>query len=218
MFHVKHILLPMRPRQREKLQSYANLLQSYNKRLNLLSKRTTAEGFIEHIQECLAFVEQPFTAGSSIADWGTGGGLPAIPIAVMLPDVRVYAVDAAQKKNHAVRAFKRELDLPNLYPWHGRAEEFPFKIQYSVSRATASLRTLWQWHTRVATEEGVLYCLKGGDLRAEQKDLITNFSAVQVKHIPVPGSSRFVVRVRSASLPVGKEFCKLPPPTKRPAQ
>ncbi|MCY3487830.1 MAG: 16S rRNA (guanine(527)-N(7))-methyltransferase RsmG [Bacteroidetes bacterium] len=218
MFHVKHFPLPIRPWQREKLRAYANLLQSYNKRLNLLSRRTTAEGFIEHIQECLAFVEQPFAAGSSLADWGTGAGLPAIPMAVMLPDVKVYAVDAAQKKIHAVKAFKRELDLPNLYPWHGRAEEFPFEIQCSVSRATAPLRTLWQWHTRVATSEGVLYCLKGGDLRAEQRELVTGFPAIQIKQIPVSGSSRFLVQVRSAPLPSGKESHKPLPPTEHPAQ
>ena len=218
MFHVKHFPLPIRPWQREKLRAYANLLQSYNKRLNLLSRRTTAEGFIEHIQECLAFVEQPFTAGSSLADWGTGAGLPAIPMAVMLPDVKVYAVDAAQKKIHAVKAFKRELDLLNLYPWHGRAEEFPFEIQCSVSRATAPLRTLWQWHTCVATSEGVLYCLKGGDLRAEQRELATGFPAIRIKQIPVSGSSRFLVQVRSAPLLSGKESHKPPPPTEHPAQ
>ncbi len=218
MFHVKHFSLPMRPWQREKLRSYVNLLQSYNKRLNLLSRRTTAEGFIEHIQECLVFVEQPFAAGSSLADWGTGAGLPAIPVAVMLPEVKVYAVDSVQKKIHAVKAFQRELNLPNLYPWHGQAKDFPFEIQCSVSRATAPLRTLWQWHTRVATSEGALYCLKGGDLGAEKRDLVTVFPAVQIKQIPVPGSSRFVVRVRSASLPSGKESRKPPPPTERLAQ
>ncbi|MCY3594971.1 MAG: 16S rRNA (guanine(527)-N(7))-methyltransferase RsmG [Bacteroidetes bacterium] len=218
MFHVKHFPLPIQPWQQEKLRSFANLLQNYNKRLNLLSRRTTTGGFIEHIQECLAFIEQPFTAGSSLADWGTGGGLPAIPMAVMLPDVKVYAIDAAQKKIHAVKAFQRELDLPNLYPWHGRAEEFPFEIQCSVSRATASLRTLWKWHTRVATSEGVLYCLKGGDLGAEQRDLETAFPAVEIKQMPVPGSSRFVVRVRSVSPPADKESREPPPPKERPAQ
>ncbi len=218
MFHVKHLPLSMRPWQREKLQTYAKLLQNYNKRLNLLSRRTTTEGFIEHIQECLAFVEQPFTAGSSLADWGTGGGLPAVPMAVMLPEVKVYAVDSAQKKNHAVKAFKRELDLPNLYPWHGQAEEFPFEIQCSVSRATASLRTLWRWHVRVATPGGILYCLKGGDLRDEQKDLAAAFPTVQIKQVPVPESSRFVVQVSSASLPLGKESREPPPPTEHPAQ
>ncbi len=218
MFHVKHLSLPMRSWQREKLQSYANLLQNYNKRLNLLSRRTTTEEFIEHIKECLAFVEQPFTAGSSLVDWGTGGGLPAIPMAVMLPEVKVYAVDAAQKKVHAVKAFKRELDLPNLYPWHGQAEEFPFEIQCSVSRATTSLRTLWQWHTRAATPGGILYCLKGGDLRAEHKDLVAAFPTVQIKQVQVPESSRFVVQVRPASLPVGKESREPPPPIERPAE
>ncbi len=218
MFHVKHFPPSMGEWQRRKLQSYAELLQSYNTRLNLLSRRTTEEGFVEHIVECLTFVEQPYIAESSLVDWGTGAGLPAIPIAIMHPEVKVYAVDAAQKKIHAVKAFKRELDLPNLFPWHGRAEEFPFEIQYSVSRATAPLRTLWQWHTRVARPTGILYCLKGGHLGAEQRDLVTAFPKIQIKQISVLDSSRLLIQVRSASRPTGKESRRQPPPTERSVQ
>ncbi len=195
MFHVKHV--DTEPWQRKKLRTYAELLQKYNQQVNLLSRRTTPEGFMEHIQECLALARCQFPAGSVLADWGTGGGLPAIPLAIMFPEVKIHAVDAVQKKILAVRAFKRELDLPNLSPWHGRAEKFSFPIQYSVSRGTAPLCTLWEWHTRVATPKGALYCLKGGDLRAEQKALETAHPMVKITLLPVPATIRIAVQVKS---------------------
>ncbi len=218
MFHVKHFSVAMQSCQQEKLQSYAKLLQNYNQRLNLLSRRTMPEGFWGHIQECLVFAELGFSPGSSLVDWGTGGGLPAIPIAVMLPDVKVYAVDAAQKKIRAVNVFKRKLSLPNLYPWHGRAEDFPFTIQHSVSRATASLRVLWDWHTHAATPEGSLYCLKGGDMSREREHLAAAYPKAEIKLRPVQDSLRFVVQIRSFSPPAGRESREPPSPREPSAQ
>ncbi|MCY4158478.1 MAG: 16S rRNA (guanine(527)-N(7))-methyltransferase RsmG [Bacteroidetes bacterium] len=204
--------------QQEKLRIYAELLQKYNRSLNLLSRRTTAEGFVDHIQECLAFTAYPFPEEVSIADWGTGGGLPAIPLAIMFPNVEVYAIDAIQKKILAVKAFKRELDLPNLHPWHGRAEQFAQAIKYSVSRATSSLSTLWKWHTHAATPGGALYCLKGGNLSAEQKALHSADPAVQITLMPVSQTSRFLVRVKLSSPLADKVQNEPLPPLESPVR
>ena len=200
MFHVKQLHFGLQTQQREKLFAFAQLLLQYNRRLNLVSRRTTDRGFLRHIQECLALAACRFEKGSSLVDWGTGGGLPAIPLAIVFPEVTVYAVDAVQKKIFAINTFKRQLDLPNLQPWHGRAESFVHRINNSVSRATASLCTLWGWHKRAAiqdrTELGALYCLKGGDLSAELEALRKANSSVQVKIKPVPETTRVVVQVR----------------------
>ncbi|MXY07101.1 MAG: 16S rRNA (guanine(527)-N(7))-methyltransferase RsmG [Rhodothermaceae bacterium] len=200
MFHVKQLYLGLETQQREKLFAFAQLLQQYNRRLNLVSRRTTDRGFLRHIQECLALAAYRFEKGSSLVDWGTGGGLPAIPLAIVFPEVTVYAVDAVQKKIFAINSFKRQLDLPNLQPWHGRAGSFVHKINNSVSRATASLSTLWGWHERAAIQDrnefGALYCLKGGDLSAELEALRKANSSVQAKIKPVPETTRVVVQVR----------------------
>ncbi len=205
MFHVKQLHLGLQTQQREKLIAFAQLLQQYNRRLNLVSRRTTDRGFLRHVQECLALAVYRFENGSSLVDWGTGGGLPAIPLAIVFPEVTVHAVDGVQKKIFAINTFKRQLDLPNLQPWHGRAVRFEHRINHSVSRATAPLRTLWGWHERVAIQDGnglgALYCLKGGDLSAELEALRKANSNVQVKIKPVPETTRVVVQVRQQRLP-----------------
>ncbi|MDE2771008.1 MAG: 16S rRNA (guanine(527)-N(7))-methyltransferase RsmG [Bacteroidota bacterium] len=205
MFHVKQLHLELQIQQREKLSAFAQLLQQYNRRLNLVSRRTTNRGFLQHIQECLALAAFRFEKGSSLVDWGTGGGLPAIPLAIVFPEVTVYAVDAVQKKIFAVNSFKRQLDLPNLQPWHGRAERFVHRINHSVSRATAPLCTLWGWHERAAIQDrngpGALYCLKGGDLSAELEALRKANSSVHVKIKPISETTRVVVHVRQRRQP-----------------
>ena len=205
MFHVKQLQLGLQTQQREKLYAYAQLLQQYNRRLNLVSRRTTDRGILRHIQECLALAAYRFEKGSSLADWGTGGGLPAVPLAIVFPEVTVYAVDAVQKKIYAINSFKRQLDLPNLQPWHGLAGSFVHGINNSVSRATAPLCTLWGWHERAAIQDrngrGTLYCLKGGDLSAELEALRRANSSVQVEIKPVPETTRVVVQVRQLRSP-----------------
>src|SRR5690606_41790758 len=106
--------------------------------------------FERHILHSLSLTFRKFPAGSTVVDWGTGGGLPAVPLAIVFSDVRIHAVDSVRKKVQAVRTMARRLGLENLDTWHGRAEAYPGDADFSVSRATASLSVLWSWHARVA--------------------------------------------------------------------
>ncbi len=176
--------------QRERLHAYETLLREINQHINLVSREDESHLFERHILHSLALTARPFAAGSILVDWGTGGGLPAIPLAIACPDVRVIAVDVVKKKIHAVRTMARRLDVENLDTWNGPADEFPGRTDYSVSRATAPLRRLWTWHARAARSpkedptsefwKPGLLCLKGGDLSEEIRALKTSAPDVHV--------------------------------------
>lgn len=163
--------------QREKLRAYESHLLQLNQKMNLVSPATEADAATVHVLHSLTLLYRSFPPGSVVVDWGTGGGLPAIPLAICCPDVTVHAIDSVGKKVRAVRTMARRLELDNCFPWHGRADAWPGTAHYSVSRATAPLRTLWRWHARVASPENItvgmgdwapgLLCLKGGDLSDE---------------------------------------------------
>jgi 16S rRNA (guanine527-N7)-methyltransferase len=178
--------------QRRRLDRFHSELLSFNRRINLISREDEPNVFERHILHCLSLAWKAFPADARIVDWGTGGGLPSIPLAIAFPSVHVTAVDAVAKKVQAVRVMARRLGLENLDVWHGRAEDFPGRVDFSVSRATAALVDLWAWHARVARRhenesvpsnapsaaEGSrqsgrtlwrrgLLCLKGGSLAAE---------------------------------------------------
>jgi 16S rRNA (guanine527-N7)-methyltransferase len=176
---------------REKLDAYASLLERYNQRINLISRESVRDLRVQHLVHCLSIAYRSFPAGASVVDWGTGGGLPAIPLAIAFPEVDVYAVDSVGKKVRAVRTFARRLDLDNCFPWEGRAENWTGSAHYSVSRATAPLADLWRWHRRVAHAPSDpvpadawtpgLVCLKGGDLTEEIAALHAEDSDVMVR-------------------------------------
>ncbi len=163
--------------QRDQLERFEEHLLRFNKRVNLISSESERHFRTQHLLHCLTLTLRDFPAGSTIVDWGTGGGLPAIPLAICVPEVTVVGVDSVGKKGRAVRTMARRLGLDNCYAWTGRAETWDGEAHYSVSRATAPLATLWQWHRRVAvgldqpTEDDEwapgLLALKGGDLRDE---------------------------------------------------
>lgn len=195
MFHVKHFLSLLTDEQHGQLREFERLFVHINASVNLVSRPSEAGFWNQHILQCLAWAQRGFPQGAVVVDWGTGGGLPAVPLSIVFPEVLFYAVDANRRKQFAVRHFRRQLNLPNLHAWHGRAESFPHQVDYSVSRATATLDTLWAWHQNVARRSLVttmnqwhpgLICRKGSDLGAETKKLRTRFKNVAVETIPGP--------------------------------
>jgi 16S rRNA (guanine527-N7)-methyltransferase len=187
----------------QKLSAYESLLQQFNRRLNLVSPESAENVRVEHTRHSLCLARRRFPDGASVVDWGTGGGLPAIPLAIAFPNITVYAVDSVGKKVRAVRTFARRLGLDNVFAWNGRAEEWDGTAHYSVSRATAPLADLWAWHRRVVEDASPggadawpqgLICLKGGDLSAEIQELHHNADDVAVVEegiYPLLGNDHF---------------------------
>ena len=128
--------------QQEQLEQYAGLLAKYTTRLNLISPSTIPFIQERHIAHCLLPARRSFPAGATVVDWGTGGGLPLVPLSIVFPDVQFIGIHAVGKKLQAIRAMARTLKLTNLDTWHGRAERWDGTLHYSVSRATAPLATL----------------------------------------------------------------------------
>lgn len=198
--------------QREQLETFETQLAAFNRRHNLVSPATIPHTRERHTLHALALALRGFPAGVRVADWGSGGGIPALPLATVFPDAKWIAVDAVGKKMQAVRTVARRLGLDNLTAWHGRAELFreawPEGVHYSVSRATAPLLDLWTWFEAARSVEPVaagpgdwkpgLICLKGGDLASEIADLHARFPGLEVERIalePLLGRPYFAEKV-----------------------
>ncbi len=166
------------------LAAYADLLRDTNARHNLIA-RTDLDAVEErHILHCLELARWPVADGSVVVDWGTGGGLPLIPLAVAFPGAQFVGVDSVEKKVMSVRRFARELGVGNATAIHTRAEEARIQRTSSVSRATAPLEALWRWHVAqpdAGDATRMLRCLKGGDLTSEIADLHSAFPDLEVE-------------------------------------
>ncbi|MFP4288476.1 MAG: 16S rRNA (guanine(527)-N(7))-methyltransferase RsmG [Bacteroidota bacterium] len=164
------------------------LYEEWNQKINVISRKDMNNFYLHHVLHSLAIAKVfQFKPGTSVADIGTGGGFPGIPLAVFFPEVEFVLVDSIEKKMKVVRDVTHRLGLHNVECIRNRAENLEQKFDFVVSRAVTSLPVFMQWTKGKIKKEqkhifpnGVIY-LKGGDLthelaQVEQKQNIINIS------------------------------------------
>ncbi|HHE07744.1 MAG TPA: 16S rRNA (guanine(527)-N(7))-methyltransferase RsmG [Chlorobaculum parvum] len=149
---------------------YTELLEEWNRKVNLISRKEDAPVIVKHVFHSLLINRiHDFKPGEKVLDLGTGGGLPGIPLAILCPETSFLLVDSTGKKIAACKAMIQELGLKNVMAIHSRVEELKGGIFNTVlSRQVAPLEKLCAYSARMLKrDDGVLICLKGGALDKE---------------------------------------------------
>lgn len=129
-----HGVLAPTERQLEQMEAHFQLLLRWNEKLNLTRITDLPEAVTRHYAESAFLATHlPGVAGLRIADIGSGGGFPGVPLAILRPDARVDLVESRTRK----AAFLREAtaDLGNCRVLAQRAEELAGPYDWLVSRA-----------------------------------------------------------------------------------
>ena len=129
---------------KDNFNNYIKVFLEQNSKLNLISKNDEKLLWEKHIFDSLSiekFFEKyiPSQKVNTLLDFGTGGGFPAIPIAIAYPNIKVTAIDSIRKKINAITNIKEELNITNLTPLCGRVETLDKKFDIITSRAVANL-------------------------------------------------------------------------------
>ncbi len=169
---------------------YAELLGKWNRVYNLTAIRSDAEILTHHLLDSASLVPQlkaiAPTAGS-VLDVGSGGGLPAVPIAILCPEIRVLAVDAVGKKAAFIQQVAIELGLRNLRAEHVRVEELEGEFDVVTSRAFASLGDFTQLTHHLLGKQSVWLAMKGVQSSVEESELAEQIRIERVIELTVPG-------------------------------
>jgi len=181
------------PDAREKLEAYIALLAKWNATFNLTAIREPERMVTHHVLDALAVLPHLPDADSRprlrLLDVGSGGGVPAIPLAIARPQWHIVALDSNHKKGAFLQQAINELPLPNAEAVVARVEEYvpsaPFDIV--ISRAFSDLATFVNSSARHVAPDGVLVAMKGVFPDEEIAELPPNVRVVATPALAVPG-------------------------------
>ena len=174
-FHLLAKYFPaLTARQLEQLEALGPLYESWNNRINVVSRKDIHELYIRHVLHSFGiarFIQ--FQPGADVMDVGTGGGFPGIPLAILFPETNFLLVDSIGKKIKVVKGVAEAVGLENVDATQARAENIDQQFDFIVSRAVTRLAPFYQWVKKKFKKaslhdvpNGIFY-LKGGDLTEE---------------------------------------------------
>ncbi len=179
------------PQQIEQFKVLGEIYPEWNAKINVISRKDIDNLYTHHILHSLAIAKFITPAPSTtFLDFGTGGGFPGIPLAIMFPDCKFHLIDRIGKKIRVAEAAASAAGLKNVTLQQGDIGECHGKYDFVVSRAVMRLEELAKLARKNISPKSFnslpngLLCLKGGELDDE-------ISATKRPTIEVPLSDYF---------------------------
>ena len=162
--------------QRQQIKQLDELYRDWNEKINVVSRKDIDHLYLHHVLHSLAIAKYiQFRDTTEILDFGTGGGFPGIPLAILFPQCRVKLIDRTAKKIRVAQEVAQALGLENVTAQQLSGEEERGKYHFVVSRAVMPqpdllkiVRKNISSHQQNSLPNGVI-CLKGGDLQHEMR-------------------------------------------------
>ncbi len=160
--------------QKKQFSALYDLYLDWNGKINVISRKDIENLYEHHVLHSLAIAKAlNFSDNTSIVDVGTGGGFPAIPLAILFPNVKFHLVDSIGKKIRVATEVANAIGLKNCTFSHSRIEDVKETFHFVVSRAVMPLPDLVRLCKKNIKKEQInalpngLICLKGGELEQE---------------------------------------------------
>jgi 16S rRNA (guanine527-N7)-methyltransferase len=162
--------------QQRQVEMLEALYREWNAKINVISRKDIDNLYEHHVLHSMAIAKLiQFTPGTRILDFGTGGGFPGIPLAILFPDCDFKLIDGTGKKIRVAQEVCQGIGLKNCHPTQLRGEEEKGKYDFVVSRAVMPLPDLVKiMRKNMAAKQhnalpnGII-CLKGGQLEEETR-------------------------------------------------
>ncbi|GAB3166214.1 16S rRNA (guanine(527)-N(7))-methyltransferase RsmG [Myceligenerans halotolerans] len=172
----------------ETMRGYARMLTDQGELRGLIGPREVPRLWERHILNSAAVV--PYLAKArSMADVGSGAGLPGVVVAIMRPDAEVFLVEPMERRTAWLTEVVGELGLSNIVVKRGRAEEYEgaFEVDAVTSRAVGALSKLVRVSMPLLRVGGELVVLKGRNVREEfegARKVLRKFGAGEPEVLP----------------------------------
>ncbi|MEP6485154.1 MAG: 16S rRNA (guanine(527)-N(7))-methyltransferase RsmG [Rudaea sp.] len=188
--------IAVEPATLERLLDYVELLDRWNGAYNLTAVRDTGEMIDRHIIDSLAIAK--YVRGATLADVGSGAGLPGIPLAILAPARQCVLIDSNGKKARFLREAARTLNLANVKVENKRVEDVVGEFDTVTARAFSGLGEMLKMSGHLLAREGIFLAMKGSLKKEEILGLSKDYVIADDHPLVVPGADvpRRLVTVR----------------------
>lgn len=176
MEQILHYFPTLTEKQKEQFAALDALYRDWNAKINVISRKDIDNLYEHHILHSLGIAKIiRFRPGSSVLDFGTGGGFPGIPLAILFPEVKFHLLDSIGKKVKVAQAVAEAIGLENVRCSHRNVMEDKEKYDFVVSRAVMQMSDLVKLirknvhHEQKNSLPNGVICLKGGDIQSEMR-------------------------------------------------
>jgi len=199
--------LELPPSVQDQLLAFLSLMSKWNAVYNLTAVRDPEQMLVQHLLDSLAIIV-PLSrhidlSGATIADIGSGAGLPGLPLAIVFPTAKVLSIEPVGKKAAFQRQSCAELALTNVEVYAGRAQALTRPVDLVICRAFASMLDFVDAAAGLTGRSTLLVAMKGQRAGLETEcAALPSHCEVEIDALQVPflAAQRHLVIVRHAGL------------------
>jgi 16S rRNA (guanine527-N7)-methyltransferase len=132
---------------------------------------------------------------ANIADLGTGGGFPGMLLAIFLPNIQFYLVEAVKKKTAFLEHMKGRLKFKNVHIIDQRIEQFskeqPKKMDATISRAFTELKNFIRYSEPLLKNKGLMMAMKSHKMSQELSAVSSDYKLISIEELKIPGLDHY---------------------------
>ena len=166
-------LFKLNDKQVKQLDTYANFLIEYNKKINLTAITDYEEIIEKHFYDSLIPLLHKDIKGS-LVDVGTGAGFPGVVIKIVKPDIKLILLEPINKRCIFLKELLNKLDIKDVDVINERGEDYSLKhreaYDFVTARAVTNLNALIEICGAMVKVDGYFIALRGKDGENELKD------------------------------------------------
>ena len=186
-----------------KLSRYLDLLRDANARMNLTRITDRAAAELQHVGDSLTVLPLLPAGAIRVADVGSGGGVPGIPLAIARPDATFLLIESTKKKATFLKQAIDALELKNVSVSEWRAEDVGHSnsretFDVALARAVATMPWLAEWCLPLVKKGGKMLAMKGPKVAEElpeaKRTITTAGGGEAIVHpVNLPGTEHRVI-------------------------
>ncbi len=197
---IKKLGINLTEEQITQLDTFYNLLISWNEKINLTRITDKKDVYLKHFYDSLTISRViDLSRTITLCDIGTGAGFPGIVLKIVYPNLKITLVDALQKRVNYLNTIIKELKLKDIKAIHIRGENLEDKYDIVTARAVANIEKLLKYTMHLVKENGVFVAMKGNidnELTEEtHKKIIKKYNIIKIDkfELPIEKSQRSLI-------------------------